>query len=189
MNAERTTWLINFAGFQIGWFACVLGGAYGLGSEGAAAGLVLLLLHLLFTPLRIPELKLIAAAAIMGAVFDTALIQSGFGTFNSGGFGPEIAPPWMIVLWMLFAATLSVSLDWMKQRLWLAAVAGAVSGPLAYFAGARLGAMEILDQDNMLMMLAIGWGLAVPLLVLLATSWNAFPGGPIYRSCHMDHRP
>lgn len=180
MTPERWTWILNFAGFQVGWFACVLGGAYDLGTAGACAGLLLLLAHLAKTPNRTAELKLILCAGLLGTLFDIALIQIGAMRFQSSALGAGFAPEWMIVLWMLFAATLNVSLDWLRQKLWLGAVAGAISGPLAYLAGERLGAMEVIDRQTLLLLLIVGWGTAVPLLAHLSTRFNGFAAPAVY---------
>ncbi len=188
MTPERWTWLLNFTGFQLGWFACVLGGAWGLGTTGALVGLLLALLHLAATPHRRPEVILLFAAGLMGAAFDTSLIFSGAAKFSDGGLGSHIAPEWMIVLWMLFAATLNVSLSWLKARIWVAVLAGAISGPLAYLAGERLGAMIVVDRNLMLVWLVVGWGIAVPALASLSNRLCGF-GNPALYAPSMCHWP
>ena len=80
----------------------------------------------------------------------------------------------MICLWLNFAATLNVSMAWLRGRYILAAAFGAVGGPLAYYSGARLGATEALPTTTGMLLLAIGWGIMTPLLVWLA---RALSGG------------
>jgi hypothetical protein len=182
MTGERWTWILNFTGFQAGWFVCVLGGAHNLGLAGACTGLLFLLIHIAGTPGRIAELKLILCAGILGTLFDTALLETGTLRFHSHALGAALAPEWMIVLWMLFAATLNVSLGWLKQKLWVAALAGAVSGPLAYLAGERLGAMVVIDRNALLMILVFGWGVAVPLLAWTSRRFSGFTDHAVYRN-------
>ena len=74
----------------------------------------------------------------------------------------------MIGLWMNFAATLNVSMAWLRGRYLLAAAFGAIGGPLAYYGGAKLGATEALPSLNGMLVLAVGWGIMTPLLVWLA---------------------
>jgi hypothetical protein len=74
----------------------------------------------------------------------------------------------MVGLWMNFAATLNVSMVWLRGRYLLAAVFGAIGGPLAYYGGAKLGATEALPSLNGMLVLAVGWGVMTPLLVWLA---------------------
>jgi hypothetical protein len=75
-------------------------------------------------------------------------------------------------MWMLFATTLNVSLRWLR-RFPLAAIAlGAIGGPLAYWGGARLGAMEFTAPVAATAALAIGWGALTPFLVWLARRFD-----------------
>ena len=84
-------------------------------------------------------------------------------------FAHPFSPPWMIGLWLNFAATLNQSLGWLHGRPLLAALFGAIGGPLAYYGGARLGATETLPGIEGMVLLAIGWGVMTPLLFRLAT--------------------
>jgi hypothetical protein len=64
------------------------------------------------------------------------------------------------------------ALDWLKNR-WLASVVlGAAAGPLSYWAGARLGALELIDPVPALLALAIGWALMTPLLLAIARRFD-----------------
>ena len=81
-----------------------------------------------------------------------------------------LPPPWMIGLWALFASTLNVSLNWLKKHTALAILLGAISGPLCYWAGERLGALSLLNFNSAMVYLALGWAIAVPLLLKLATA-------------------
>lgn len=68
-------------------------------------------------------------------------------------------------MWLLFSTSLSGTLKWLQGRYLVAALLGAVFGPLSYVAGGRLGAIES-NQDFLLtvLVLAVVWGLVVPLL-------------------------
>jgi hypothetical protein len=70
--------------------------------------------------------------------------------------------------WYVIAATLNVSMAWLRGRYLLAAIFGAIGGPLAYYGGAELGATEALPSLNGILILALGWGVMTPLLVWLA---------------------
>nr|WP_244084119.1 DUF2878 family protein [Desulforhabdus sp. TSK] len=50
----------------------------------------------------------------------------------------------------------------------MAAVFGAVGGPLAYYAGAEMGATEALPSVSGMLVLMAVWALATPFLVWLA---------------------
>lgn len=160
--------IINLTLFQIAWFAAVLGAAKEAPWLGPLVMVPVLAVHLSLTDDRQRELKLLLAAGLLGFLYDTALV-------NAGVFSPlqhlvprPFSPPWMVGLWMNFAATLNVSMVWLRGRYLLAAVFGAIGGPLAYYGGAKLGATEALPSLNGILVLAVGWGVITPLLVWLA---------------------
>ena len=111
---------------------------------------------------------LLLAAGLLGLIFDTAFVAGGVFTPLQHLFPRPISPPWMICLWLNFAATLNVSMAWLRGRYLLAALFGAIGGPLAYYSGAKLGAIGALPTTTGMLLLAIGWGIMTPLLVWLA---------------------
>ena len=161
----------NIVGFQIGWFACVLGAAYHAPWLGLLNALVILFLHLARSSHKQAESYLLLLAAVFGLVFDSLLLQLGWVAFDPVAYWPDaLSPPWMIALWALFASTLNVSLNWLKKHTALAILLGAISGPLCYWAGERLGALSLLNFNSAMVYLALGWAIAVPLLLKLATA-------------------
>ena len=159
---------VNVILFQAAWFAAVLGAARGIFWIGPLAMLPVLAIHLALRDDRQGELKLLLAAGLLGFLFDSSMVS--FGVFMPFPhlFPRPFSPPWMIGLWLNFAATLNVSLSWLRGRYLLAALFGAVGGPLAYYSGGKLGATEALPTLRGLLVLALGWGLMTPLLVWLA---------------------
>lgn len=166
--------LANFLAFQIGWFACVLGGANGLPWVGTGIALAIVGWHLTRAIRPMQELLLVLSAAAIGMVFDSLLVALGLLAYPSGTLIAGTAPHWIVALWMLFATTLNVSLGWLKHRLPIAVLFGAIGGPLAYWGGARLGAMTFLSPTPGLIALAIGWALFTPVLVILARRFDGF---------------
>jgi hypothetical protein len=176
--------LANIALFQIGWFACVLGAAHGLAWAGSAAALVIAGLHLAFAQRPRVELQLLGIAVALGFVWDSAVAAAGLIAFNGGGLLQLLAPHWMAALWLVFATTLNVSLRWLRGRAWLAVALGLVGGPLAYYAGAQLGALSFSNLAAGLAAQAIGWALLMPLLLRLAARFDGVAprrfGEPVY---------
>ena len=173
------TSLINFMLFQLGWFACVLSGAAGRPWLGAVLAIVIIGWHIWRAPRPEAELKLIGVALVIGAVWDSLLVWQGWLNYPSGMLLPYAAPYWIVIMWALFATTLNVSLRWLKGR-WLYALAfGALGGPLAYFAGQRLGAVEFIDMRNALLALLVGWALFTPLLLALSRRYDGYPVGGV----------
>ncbi len=62
----------------------------------------------------------------------------------------------------------------MNGRPVLAAIFGAIGGPLSYMAGERLGAIALGDPRwRSLLVLSISWAVAMPLLMALS-QWRMF---------------
>ena len=163
---------MNFAVFQLGWFSSVLGGANQLPWIGPVAVLVAVLIHLSRAERPQAELLLILSCGTIGAVFDSMLVAAGWIVYPSGVFFELAAPYWIIAMWMLFATTLNVSMQWMRARPVLAALMGLIAGPLTYLAGEKLGGLQFVNAAAALTALAIGWAVMMPVLMRLATRLN-----------------
>lgn len=170
---DLTRKAVNVVLFQMAWFAAVLGAAKGMLWLGPLAMIPTLAIHLALQENRCGEVKLLLAAGLLGFFFDTAFVAGGVFTPLQHLFPRPLSPPWMICLWLNFAATLNVSMTWLRGRYLLAAAFGAVGGPLAYYSGARLGATEALPTMSGMLLLAIGWGAMTPLLVKLAEHFRS----------------
>ena len=164
--------LLNFGMFQVGWFSSVLGAAKHLPWLGPAAMLVIVAVHLYMARQPARELMLIFACGFIGACFDSIFVAMNWVSYPSGLFSESMAPYWIITMWMLFATTLNVSLRWLKGRYLLAAVLGLVAGPGTYYTGEKLGGMVFLEPFPALLSLGIGWGLIMPLLIVLAERFD-----------------
>jgi len=158
--------LANFALFQAGWLACVLGAAHGYAPEGALVAMLIVVMHVSRAAEPVREAMLALAAAALGLAFEGALAAAGWLRAQDGLY-------WLVILWALFATTLNESLRALQGRPWLAGLLGALGGPLAYWGGARLGALDILQPTALAAALALGWALATPLLLSLARRLQA----------------
>lgn len=175
MATQTSTLMINALAFQVGWWAVVLGAA----QDHAAAGLLVVGLVLAWHLARVrpgrAEAALIAGAACIGLAFDSLLLATGWLEFAGGALFGVLAPLWMVALWANFAATLNVSLRVLRARPWLALLLGGVGGPLAYWGGASLGAITLVEPLPALLVLAAGWAVLTPLLFRLAALLEARP--------------
>lgn len=145
----------NFIAYQLAWFAVILGAAHGLAWAGAAFAVLLTLAQVALQ--RDPlDRRLIALAALIGFLVDTTLVKMELIDFQA--HWPEGAAPfWMLSLWIAFATTLNRSLRWLMLRPPLAALAGALGGPLAYLAGEKLGALSFTSPAISLAVIALLW--------------------------------
>lgn len=156
--------LLNYLGFQLGWFACVGGAAHGRAWLGPAATVALIGLHLATVSNRARELRRLAAVGVFGALVETAAIALGLYGY-AGGWGIWwLAPAWIVALWILLGATFESSLAWLSRKPWLAALFGAIGSPLSFSAGARMGAAGFVAPPTVALA-AIGllWAAALPL--------------------------
>jgi hypothetical protein len=158
------TTLINIAAYQLAWFACVLGAANQLAWLGTAIAVLLVGWHVLRAEDRGTQLRLLAVALVLGLFVDSVLVSSGAVQFSTGMFNDYLAPHWMLALWLAFATTLTVSLNWLMTKPLWSIVFGAAGGPLAYYGGMKLGAMNIPSLLDGLLLIGALWALAMGVL-------------------------
>lgn len=168
--------LFNVVAFDIGWFSSVFGGAQQMPWLGPVTVLILLSFHLRAARQPFEEMLLILSCALIGAVFDSILVATGWVNYKTGLFSNYFAPYWIITMWMLFATTLNVSMRWLRGRPKLAAVFGFVGGPASYIAGQKLGGIVLNNELAALLALAIGWSFIMPVLIWLAENLDGMPG-------------
>jgi hypothetical protein len=164
--------LLNFAAFQIGWFACVLGAANDLPWVGPVVVAAVVALHLATVRRPVAELYLVLSAMAVGLAVDSLLLATGWLRYSVGLWLPGLAPYWIVAMWALFATTLNVSMGWMRSRPILTVLMGAIGGPLSYLAGEKLGAIELTHPVQALAALSLAWAIAMPLLMRLSARFD-----------------
>ena len=158
--------------FQIAWFAAVLSASQGYPWVGALTMLMAILLHLGRASRPQPELILVLVCGVIGAIWESVLVALGWVSYPSGTWVANLAPYWIVTMWMLFATTLNISFGWLKGRPLLAIAFGAIGGPLSFFTGHKLGGVVLVEFQTALIALAIGWGLVMPVLLELADHFD-----------------
>lgn len=158
--------VVNVILFQMAWFSCVL-----LGSHWALLA-VILILSVHFTvvvPLqqRWSEAVLLLMFALVGFVVECFFQLSGALVYGDAMWLP---PLWLLLLWVMFASTCRYSMYFLSSRLWLAALFGAISAPLSYYAGASLQDGISLNASLAFSVMVIGliWSIVFPMLLLFA---------------------
>lgn len=175
----------NAIAYQLAWLAAIAGAGHGWWWPGVAAWAAFAIWQCACTAQPRADLLLMACAAVLGFVLDSALLRSGLlgyaAAFPAAGF----APAWIVALWMSFALTLNHSLAWLKSHLLAAAVLGAVGAPLAYWIAARTWhAVTVRGEPAVVFAtLAAIWLLATPALCLLARALrDSHPHAPVMES-------
>lgn len=149
--------LLNALIFQLGWFVCVLGGSI----WALLFTLPVVALHLLKFPAGHKDGVALAVALALGLLHDNLLALIGVFVFAGE---TQVSPPWLWCLWLLMALTFNHSLQWIYSRPWIAAVGGAIFGPLAYSAGVALSDIEWgLSPAQSVVSLVIVWLFVLPL--------------------------
>lgn len=167
--------MINFLAFQAGWFACVLFAADGRPWLGPAVVLVLVVAQWAVLRRGVGDAVMLAGAGAFGFLADSVLVNAGIFGFPQVARLGEPSTLWMSALWVNFAMTIPLALAWLRGRPVLAAALGAVGGPLAYWGGVRLGAMELgTELPLFAAAIAVEWALATPALVALAEACGSF---------------
>lgn len=166
------TSFVTLLAFKLCWLAVVFGALWGRPALGLTA-VGLFFVHEIAVRGRRHVLLPVLIVAVLGYAIDNAYVLSGLLRFSADGAAP--APVWMALLWVNFALIVEDGLSWLSARPWLAAAVGAVSGPAAYFAGVRLGLIELTAPAPLVAaVLAATWGVALPLLVYRLGPRNAW---------------
>lgn len=163
--------LLHALAFQAVWFACVLGAAAGSAWPGVVAAAVFLGVTLATSPCRQAEVRFVLHAALLGTALDSLLAMCGVLRFVAHAFfWPEhLAPLWLTALWASFATLASRSLCWLQGRLRLAALLGALAGPLTYASALHLEAATLQVPLPLAgVAVALEYALALPLILLLS---------------------
>lgn len=167
----------NFAAFQTVWLLSLVGAGSGFPWLGPAALLLFMAGHFPGAAAPRADALLVLTAAAAGLCCDTLYIRAGLLAYAAPLPSPALAPFWIVAMWMNFGMTLNESLAWLKDRLLLGALLGAVGGPLAYLAGIRLQAARMTAEPWLvLVVIGLSWAIAVVLLLLAARSFGRRPG-------------
>ena len=175
----RAVQIANFVVFQAAWFAAVLGAAHHVPLWGTAGVVAAVGWHLAVSARPAQEARLVAIACLIGFGVESVRAIQGHVAYPSGQPVSFLAPYWMVALWGELAMALNVTMRWLKGRLWLAAVLGAIAGPLSFVSGVRLGAAQFVDSAPAIVTLVVMWAALMPALVWLSNRYDgvAVPEG------------
>lgn len=160
---------LNALGFQLGWFASVLGLSWGRPWLGPAVVSVVAAATLASEASWRRGALALLAVGCFGVAVDSALLLTGALGFSHA---PRVwgTPVWFVpvffAMWVNFALPLHVSLRWLRGRPLLAAALGAAAAPPTYLLAARLGAITLGSPAWLsLGSIAAAYALATPVAV------------------------
>lgn len=161
--------IVPWLAFQVVWLVCAIGAASGNDVPGIAAALVFAAAMIGSSPQPVRDALVVAVSGVAGFVIESALVIAGLVRFSAPWPIETMAPAWMVALWIAFGASLPSFADKLgARRLKIAATLGAVAGPLAYLAGARLGALQLLGSVTLsLLVISAVWAAVMAGLVAL----------------------
>ncbi|MFN2315836.1 MAG: DUF2878 domain-containing protein [Gemmatimonadales bacterium] len=161
---------LNLVLYKIGWVSGVTTAAAGYPAVGMTVIGGLIVVHCWLATAWRGELRLVVACGALGFLVDSFQTGAGVLNFPSSQSAGWLAPAWIVMMWMQMGTTLRYCLRFLQGRYRLAAVLGALGGPLSFAAGERMGAV-ILHPNPWVAMgsLAVTWGLAMPLMTWIAS--------------------
>lgn len=164
----------NLIGYQLVWWCAVIGAGRGMAWAGVLAAGVFVAAEWLASSTRAALLRLCMVALLCGAIVDGVLAASGWAWYAAARPWPGFAPLWILALWCAFATTLLSSMTVLQRHRLLASALGAIGGPLAYLGAERGFAAVTFAPPSWqgLGWLALGWGIALPVLAICARRWQ-----------------
>lgn len=161
--------IFNFFGLQVTWAACAYGAANSLSMLGFYIGLTYIILHFLFSKMRIRDMKIMLIIGVIGIIIDYILTNLNILSFINYNTQYLPIPAWLIALWFVFALMVPYSLFWLKKNLKIACIAGAIGGSFSYFLGHKLGALQLTEPLTIsLSIYFIIWGIIFPFALKIA---------------------
>ena len=157
-----TSKFLNIIVFNLLWVGLVLG------RESLIHLTLPILLIYLACLLRIGDLKVhqILLPAIIGITIDSSLTFFGIFIFPDSSL---IIPFWLIVLWINFSTTITLSLSFIGKNKLVAFGLGATALPFNYTVGERLGAVTFGEPYLFsILTLALVWSVSFPILFMVS---------------------
>ncbi len=157
-----TSKFLNIILFNLLWVGLVLG------RESLIHLTLPSLLIYLACLLRIGDLKIhqILLPAAIGITIDSSLTFFGIFIFPESSL---LIPFWLIVLWINFSTTLTLSLSFIGKNKLVAFGLGATALPFNYTVGERLGAVTFGDPYLFsILVIALVWSISFPILFIVS---------------------
>lgn len=165
---------VNAACFQLLWLGCVVGaGRYGIHWLALLSALPVIVFSLR-SEWRWHDLLLGFGCLAVGLALDTIWVRTGILDYGT----VQLAPYWIVLLWVGVGLTLNHSLEPLARRPLLGALVAGAFAPISYLGGERVGAV-IVPGISELAWVALAW---------FATFYGLFTLSRWMRILHPDIR-
>jgi len=164
--------IASFIAYELLWFAVVIGAARGFVWPVVGLAVAFVAWQVAVAPSR----RLACRGALVALVLGM-LVDGGARAFTWLGYAsasialpPGGAPVWILGLWCAFGVTLAGPFRWIAGRPLIAALLGAIGGPLSYL-GAERGWRTVVflaPAWHGIAWLAVTWAAALAVLALAA---------------------
>lgn len=158
--------ILQFIAYQATWFITLLLAAHGQGGLGCLCALLITAGQLACAPDyrgRLATYQAMAWITLGGCGIDTLLVQWNYLHFTDAPY-PGLTAPFMVGLWVSFAFSVCYFLGPYLRRYGLMTLLCALGFPLAYAAGAHLGAATLPQGIASLIAIGLGHAVMLPLL-------------------------
>ena len=159
--------IINFTLFQLLWFGCVLGAAHEFILPSIVIFIVMLITHLVPKFNAELDLTLVLCCFFFGFVLDSFLAYFNFIDYRFNAGLSQVAPFWILFLWIGFALTLNNSMSWLMKKPKVGSFFIVIGAPLSYFSAEKLGAIKINEQPITFILISIMWFVVYHILIAL----------------------
>lgn len=163
--------IINYLLFQLNWLACVYAASQHNNWLALTSTALFLLCHFSFYHWRKTDLKLIVLGITIGLLLDSMWSFLALIHYQAQPLFP-MAPVWILCLWVNFMLTINHSMAWINDKPMLASIGAAIAGPLSYYFGAEMGAIDWLQPITAMIFLGLSWASVMPIILELASVWR-----------------
>jgi hypothetical protein len=175
MNQDSNRFLIfNALSFYIYWWICFIGSSKEQYYYGPALGILYMLIHFFIIKDKYREFKYIFICMITGFIIETLMLKLNFISYRgilSDKF--NIAPLWIVILWMGFGTTVYHSFKWIVGKYKLSFFLGAIFTPIFYISADKIGSISF-NYSILIsyLILSLIWGISLLLLIYIAEKIN-----------------
>lgn len=169
MSFSSKNILFHLSCYYVSWFSCMLLAAQQRSWLAVLIGLALLSLQLLWQ-YKIAEdtadlVRFVLIISGCGLISDSIMVWSDLIRYQDNLFYPYLCPPWIMVLWPLFAVMAHTLLRSLWPRPLLTALLSLFGFMLAYQAGAAMNAATLVHGWWSAAAVGMIWMIALPVIM------------------------